>query len=90
MTTRFFFPREEGSPKGHYAEGCAQAPGDQKFTSCFDEPRATIVAQDVVKWFRNEYGEDACKADIPASLTAPAATYYQLKNQAIVGLLPCF
>ena len=37
------------------------------YTSCFDEPRAKIVAQDVVKWFRKEYGTDACNADFPSS-----------------------
>ena len=36
---------------------------DGQFSSCFDDPRATVVTADASKWFKSHFGDDACKSD---------------------------
>lgn len=31
-----------------------------RYTSCYDDPRATLVTQDCVKWFRDQFGAAPC------------------------------
>lgn len=42
--------------------------GDGKtYKSCFDDPRTTLVPEDVVSWFDRTFSNDACGANVPDS-----------------------
>lgn len=36
------------------------------FDSCFDNKRTTMVYEDAAKWFRTQFGADACKSSTEA------------------------
>jgi spermidine synthase len=45
---------------------CSWTSTDGTFSSCFDDPRSTIVTQDAVKYIKERFGEDACAGDANA------------------------
>jgi len=46
---------------------CSWTGDGKSYKSCFDDPRTTLIPEDVVGWFDRTFSNNACGADVPDS-----------------------